>query len=48
MKAGETLAVAGAMKMQNVPKASHDATVSKLEAEPGDSLAAGAAIMEFA
>ena len=48
VKAGETLAVVEAMKMQNVLKADRDVTVSKLKAKPGDSLAVDAVIMEFA
>jgi propionyl-CoA carboxylase alpha chain len=48
VKAGEPLAVVEAMKMQNVLKAGRDATVSKLRAKPGDSLAVDAVIMEFA
>jgi propionyl-CoA carboxylase alpha chain len=48
VKAGETLAVVEAMKMQNVLKADRDATVSKIRAKAGDSLAVDAVIMEFA
>ncbi len=48
VKAGETLAVVEAMKMQNVLKADRDVTVSKLKAKPGDRLAVDAVIMEFA
>ncbi len=48
VKAGETLAVVEAMKMQNVLKADRDVTVSKVRAKPGDSLAVDAVIMEFA
>ena len=48
VKAGETLAVVEAMKMQNVLKAGRDVTVTKLKAKPGDSLAVDAVIMEFA
>ena len=48
VKAGETLAVVEAMKMQNVLKADRDVTVTKLRAKPGDSLAVDAVIMEFA
>jgi propionyl-CoA carboxylase alpha chain len=48
VKAGEALAVVEAMKMQNVLKAGRDATVSKVRAKPGDSLAVDAVIMEFA
>ncbi|MFZ1107984.1 MAG: acetyl/propionyl/methylcrotonyl-CoA carboxylase subunit alpha [Rhodomicrobium sp.] len=48
VKAGETLAVVEAMKMQNVLKADRDVTISKVRAKPGDSLAVDAVIMEFA
>ena len=48
VKAGETLAIVEAMKMENVLRAERDATVSKIHAKPGDSLAVDAVIMEFA
>jgi propionyl-CoA carboxylase alpha chain len=48
VKAGETLAVVEAMKMENVLRAERDGTVKKLHAKPGDSLAVDAVIMEFA
>src|SRR5690606_12268539 len=48
VKAGETLAVVEAMKMENVLRAERDLTVAKLNAKPGDSLAVDAVIMEFA
>ena len=48
VKAGETLAVVEAMKMENVLRAERDLTVSKLNAQQGDSLAVDAVIMEFA
>jgi propionyl-CoA carboxylase alpha chain len=48
VKAGETLAVVEAMKMENVLRADRDLVVSKLNAKPGDSLAVDAVIMEFA
>ncbi|RWC79499.1 MAG: acetyl/propionyl/methylcrotonyl-CoA carboxylase subunit alpha [Mesorhizobium sp.] len=48
VKAGETLAVVEAMKMENVLRAERDLVVSKLNAKPGDSLAVDAVIMEFA
>jgi len=47
VKAGETLAVVEAMKMENVLRAERDLTVSKVNAKPGDSLAVDAVIMEF-
>ncbi len=48
VKAGDALCIVEAMKMQNVLKADRDATVAKLKAKPGDSLAVDAVIMEFA
>ena len=48
VKAGETVAVVEAMKMENVLRAESDGTVKKIHAKPGDSLAVDAVIMEFA
>jgi propionyl-CoA carboxylase alpha chain len=48
VKAGETLAVVEAMKMENVLRAERDLKIAKLNAKPGDSLAVDAVIMEFA
>ena len=48
VKAGETLAVVEAMKMQNVLRAERDGTVKTIKVKPGDSLAVDAVIMEFA
>ncbi|MBN9235233.1 MULTISPECIES: acetyl-CoA carboxylase biotin carboxylase subunit [Phyllobacteriaceae] len=48
VKAGDTLAVVEAMKMENVLRAERDLRVTKLNAKPGDSLAVDAVIMEFA
>ncbi|MBX3577871.1 MAG: acetyl/propionyl/methylcrotonyl-CoA carboxylase subunit alpha [Rhizobiaceae bacterium] len=48
VKAGETLAVVEAMKMENVLRAERDLTIAKINAKPGDSLAVDAVIMEFA
>ncbi|QPC88699.1 acetyl-CoA carboxylase biotin carboxylase subunit [Mesorhizobium sp. NBSH29] len=48
VKAGETLAVVEAMKMENVLRAERDVTVKKINAKAGDSLAVDAVIMEFA
>ncbi len=48
VKAGETLAIVEAMKMQNVLRAERDATVKTIRVKPGDSLAVDAVIMEFA
>ncbi|MEP9388439.1 acetyl/propionyl/methylcrotonyl-CoA carboxylase subunit alpha [Mesorhizobium sp. KR9-304] len=47
VKAGETLAVVEAMKMENVLRAERDLTVARITAKPGDSLAVDAVIMEF-
>ena len=47
IKAGEQLAVVEAMKMENVLRAERDCVVSAIKAEPGDSLAVDAVIMEF-
>src|SRR5271163_4284623 len=48
VKAGETLAVVEAMKMQNVLRAERDGTVKKIRVKKGDSVAVDAVIMEFA
>jgi propionyl-CoA carboxylase alpha chain len=48
IKAGETLAVVEAMKMQNVLRAERDGTVKKIHASPGATLAVDALILEFA
>ncbi|MBC8130006.1 MAG: biotin/lipoyl-binding protein, partial [Rhizobiaceae bacterium] len=48
VKAGETLAVVEAMKMENVLRAERDLTVSKVLAQAGSNLAVDAVIMEFA
>ncbi|MGN6551598.1 MAG: acetyl-CoA carboxylase biotin carboxylase subunit [Pararhizobium sp.] len=47
VKAGETLAVVEAMKMENVLRAERDVVVGKILATPGESLAVDAVIMEF-
>ncbi len=47
VKAGETLAVVEAMKMENVLRAERDGRVSAVRAKPGDSLAVDAVILEF-
>jgi propionyl-CoA carboxylase alpha chain len=47
VKAGETLAVVEAMKMENVLRAERDLTVGAIRARPGESLAVDAVIMEF-
>jgi propionyl-CoA carboxylase alpha chain len=48
VKAGETLAVVEAMKMENVLRAERDGTVKKIVVKPGDTLAVDALILEFA
>jgi propionyl-CoA carboxylase alpha chain len=48
VKAGETLAVLEAMKMENVLRAERDGVVKAIKAKPGESLAVDAVIMEFA
>ena len=47
VKAGETLCVVEAMKMENILRAERDVTVSSLHCAPGDILAVDAVIMEF-
>ncbi|BAQ17704.1 acetyl-CoA carboxylase biotin carboxylase subunit [Methyloceanibacter caenitepidi] len=47
VSAGETLCVVEAMKMENVLKSEVDGVVSKIHAEPGDSLNVDAVILEF-
>jgi propionyl-CoA carboxylase alpha chain len=48
VKAGESLAVVEAMKMENVLTAERDATVKKVNAKKGDSMALDDVILEFA
>jgi propionyl-CoA carboxylase alpha chain len=48
VKAGESLAVVEAMKMENVLRAERDGIVKKIRVKPGDSVAVDAVIMEFA
>ena len=48
VKAGETLCVVEAMKMENVLRAERDVTVSAVRAKVGESLAVDQVIMEFA
>jgi propionyl-CoA carboxylase alpha chain len=47
VKAGETLAVVEAMKMENVLRAEQDGVVKALKAKPGDSLSVDQVILEF-
>ena len=48
VKAGETLAVVEAMKMENVLRAERDGIVKRIHARKGDSLAVDAVLLEFA
>ncbi len=48
VKAGDTVAVVEAMKMENVLRAEIDGIVKKINAKQGDSLAVDAVILEFA
>jgi propionyl-CoA carboxylase alpha chain len=48
VKAGETLCIVEAMKMENVLRAERDAVVKALCVKEGDTLAVDAIIMEFA
>jgi propionyl-CoA carboxylase alpha chain len=48
VKAGDTLAMVEAMKMENVLRAERDGVIKTIKAKPGDSLAVDAVIMEFA
>jgi propionyl-CoA carboxylase alpha chain len=48
IKAGETLAVVEAMKMENVLRAERDGVVKKIHVKPGDSVAVDAMLMELA
>jgi propionyl-CoA carboxylase alpha chain len=47
VKAGESLCLVEAMKMENVLKAERDVTIKTIEAKEGDSLAVDAPIMTF-
>ena len=48
VKAGQTLAVVEAMKMENILRAEKDIVIAKVNAAQGDSMAVDAVIMEFA
>jgi propionyl-CoA carboxylase alpha chain len=48
VKAGETIAVVEAMKMENVLRAERDGTVKTIHVKPGESVAVDAAVVEFA
>jgi propionyl-CoA carboxylase alpha chain len=47
VEAGQALAVVEAMKMENILRAEKSATVKSVNAQPGDSLAVDAVILEF-
>jgi propionyl-CoA carboxylase alpha chain len=47
VRAGDALAIVEAMKMENVLRAERDATVARVLAKPGDTLAVDAVILEF-
>jgi propionyl-CoA carboxylase alpha chain len=47
VEAGQPLAVVEAMKMENILRAEKSATVKRVEAKPGDSLAVDAVILEL-
>jgi propionyl-CoA carboxylase alpha chain len=48
VKAGDTLAVVEAMKMENVLRAEQDGTVKTIHVKPGESVAVDAALVEYA
>jgi len=48
VKAGDSLAIVEAMKMENILRAERDGVVAKVNAKAGDSLAVDAVILEFA
>jgi propionyl-CoA carboxylase alpha chain len=48
VKAGETLAVVEAMKMENILRAERDGVIKKIRVKEGDSVAVDAVILEFA
>ena len=48
VKTGAAIAIVEAMKMENVLRAERDATVGKIFAREGESLAVDAVILEFA
>jgi propionyl-CoA carboxylase alpha chain len=48
VKAGETLAIIEAMKMENVLRAERDGVIKKVRVKEGDSVAVDAVVMEFA
>jgi propionyl-CoA carboxylase alpha chain len=48
VKAGDSLAIVEAMKMENILRAERDGVVKKVTVKPGDSLAVDAVMLEFA
>jgi propionyl-CoA carboxylase alpha chain len=48
VKAGDTLAIIEAMKMENILRAEKDGVIAKVNAKQGDSLPVDAIILEFA
>jgi propionyl-CoA carboxylase alpha chain len=48
VKTGEPLCIVEAMKMENMLRAERDATIARIAAKEGDSLAVDAVILEFA
>jgi propionyl-CoA carboxylase alpha chain len=47
VKAGETLAVVEAMKMENILRAGRDGRIARIHAEAGSSLSVDQKILEF-
>jgi len=47
IKAGETLAIVEAMKMQNILRAESDGVVAAIKVKAGESLAVDQVILEF-
>jgi propionyl-CoA carboxylase alpha chain len=47
VRAGESVAIVEAMKMENVLRAEHDAVVAKINVASGDVVAVDAVIIEF-
>jgi len=47
VKAGDTLAIVEAMKMQNILRAEREGRVKLIHVAPGDTLAVDAVIMDF-
>jgi propionyl-CoA carboxylase alpha chain len=47
VKAGDTLAIVEAMKMENVLRAERDVKIKKINAKQGDSLGVDMVMMEY-